>query len=288
MRKYFLYATLLAVFAIISCEKLSVASDESEGFADITFSLQPQVSESMTRATLSSTVTKFDFAIFYKKDNAYTLYKTIEQESTDESFGVISLEKVPYGSYKVVAIGHTSSVHATIKSDTEADFGGDKVPETFSVAKEITVNADSQSYNLELKRIFSTFILRATDTQPGTLASLEWVITGSSFSFDPATGCSSTTVERTKTVGITAGAYRENMGYSIDLFLPAAESKVTVVANFKNSEGTVVYTKTFTDVQVKQNCVTTCEGELFSSLTNTGGFSFTVDDKWQDPITVTF
>ncbi len=288
MRKYFLYATLLAVFAIISCEKLSVASDESEGFADITFSLQPQVSESMTRATLSSTVTKFDFAIFYKKDNAYTLYKTIQQESTDDSFGVISLEKVPYGSYKVVAIGHKCTVHATIKSDSEVDFGGDKVPVTFSVAKEITVNADSQNYNLELKRIFSTFILKATDTQPGTLASLEWVITGSSFSFDPATGCSSTTVERTKTIDITAGAHRENMGYSIDLFLPAAESKVTVVAKFKDSEGAVVSTKTFTDVQVKLNCVTTCKGELFSSLTNTGGFSFTVDDKWQDPITVSF
>ncbi len=287
MRKYFLYATLLAVFAIISCEKLSVASDESEGFADITFSLQPQVSESMTRATLSSTVTKFDFAIFYKKDNAYTLYKTIRQESTDESFGVISLEKVPYGSYKVVAIGHKCSVHATIKSDSEVDFGGDKVPMTYSVAQEISVNENSNSYSLVLKRVTSKLVLQATDTQLSNLTTLEFVITGSSTSFNPSTGISSTTTERTNIVDISSAANKEKNGYNVLLFLPSNDTKVNVVANFKDIDGNIVCSKTLSDVQVKPNCITTCEGALFS-WTNTDGFSFTVDDVWQDPINLTF
>lgn len=288
MRKYFLCATMLAVFAFISCEKLSVSSDDGDGFADITFNLKTVVSEFTTRATLAEAkISKFDFAIFYYKNNSYTLYKKIEQESTGASFGVISLEKVPYGTYKVIAIGHKCGVHATINSVTDVNFGGG-VNETFTATSDITVNAESDSYNMTLKRITSKFVLQATDTQPGTVASLDMVITGSSTSFDPATGLSSTTVERTSNTNTTSGAYLSKTSYSTNMLLPSAEAKVTIVANFKDKEGNIVYSKTFENVVMKQNCVTTCEGELFSSLTNTGGFSFSVDDSWGTPLKVSF
>ncbi len=289
MRKYFLYATMLAVFAFISCEKLSVASDDDgDGFADITFSLKTVVSDYTTRATLSEAkISKFDFAIFYYKNETYTLYDMIEQDSTDASFGVISLEKVPYGTYKVIAIGHKCGVHATINSVTDVNFGGG-VNETFTATSDITVKADSDSYSMTLKRITSRFVLQATDTQPGTVASLDLVIKNASTSFDPATGLSSTTAERTSTTNTLPGIYREKPNYSTNMFLPSAEANVTIVANFKDKDGKIVLTKTFENITMKQNCVTTCEGELFSSLTNTGGFSFSVDDSWGTPTTVKF
>ena len=289
MRKYFLYATMLAVFAFISCEKLSVSSDDDgEGFADITFSLKTVVSDYTTRATLSETkITKFDFAIFYYKNETYTLYDKIEQDSTDASFGVISLKKVPYGTYKVVAIGHKCGVHAIFDSVTDVNFGGG-VNEAFTATSDITVNAESGSYNLTLKRITSKFVLQATDTQPGTVASLDFVITGSSKRFDPSTGLSSTTEERTSITNTLKGIYCETPDYSTNMLLPSAEAKVTIVANFKDKDGKIVLTKTFENVTMKQNCVTTFEGELFSSLTNTGGFSFSVDDSWGSPTTIKF
>lgn len=287
MRKYFLFATLLAVFAFISCEKLSVASEDSDGFADITFSLQPMVSDSMTRATLAEAkVTKFDFAIFYYKDSKYTLYKKIEQESTDDSFGVISLEKVPYGSYKVVAIGHLCSIHATINSDTDVDFGG-KVPMAYSVAQEISVNDTNDSYSLVLKRVSSQLTLKATDTQLDNVTKLDIVITGSSTSFDPSTGISSTTAERTSSLDVTKLANYKEPSYYTYMFLPSAETKVTVVLNFKDKEGNIVCSKSLNDVPMKPNCVTTCTGALFS-WTNTDGFSFSVDDSWVTPISYEF
>lgn len=279
MKRTLIYAIVLALFALTSCEKLSVETIDKDGYVNLTFNVKSVESAYKTRSTLADVkVTKLDFAIYSVEGDSYTLYKEVKQESSEDGFGTVSLDKIPYGTYRVVAIAHFSESHATMTDAANIVFT--KLRDTFSVSKDITLTAESESnYSLELKRVTSKFILIATDTQPADVASLEIVLSGAATAFNPATGFASSadTEDRVMTADISGKANKSNQSYGgFSMFLTSSESKVKIIANFKDSSGKVLYTYTFDDVEMKQNRVTKYQGKIFTG----NGFSFSVDDDW--------
>ncbi len=279
MKRTLIYAIVLALFALTSCEKLSVETIDKDGYVNLTFNVKSVESAYKTRSTLADVkVTKLDFAIYSVEGDSYTLYKEVKQESSEDGFGTVSLDKIPYGTYRIVAIAHFSESHATMTDAANIVFT--KLRDTFSVSKDITLTAESESnYSLELKRVTSKFILIATDTQPADVASLEIVLSGAATAFNPATGFASSadTEDRVMTADISGKAGESNQSYGgFSMFLTSSESKVKIIANFKDSSGKVLYTYTFDDVEMKQNRVTKYQGKIFTG----NGFSFSVDDAW--------
>lgn len=279
MKRTLIYAIVLALFTLTSCEKLSVETIDKDGYVNLTFNVKSVESAYKTRATLADVkVTKLDFAIYSVDGDSYTLYKEVKQESSEDDFGTISLDKIPYGSYRVVAIAHFAESHATMTDATNIVFT--KPRDTFSVSKDLTLTAESESnYSLELKRVTSKFVLVATDAQPTDVASLEIILSGAATTLNPATGFASSadSKDRVMTADISGMAGKSNQSYgAFSIFLTSDDSTVKIVANFKDSSGKVLYTYTFDDVEMKQNRVTKYQGKIFTG----NGFSFSVDDAW--------
>ncbi len=291
MKKSFIYAIVLALFTFTSCEKLNVETIDKDGFVDLTFNVQSVESAYKTRATLADVkAKKLDFAIYSCRNSKYTLFEIVQQESTDENFGSISLTKVPYGSYKIIALAHLSSAHASMTDFSKIEFEG-KPTETFSAVQDITLNAESaNSYSLKMTRVTSRFTLIAADAQPANVASAEFTFTGAATNFNASTGFASAADENSRTtrVDLTNSAYVKNKNFYVHMFLPSNDTKINVVVKFFDSKDNVLITKEFKDVAMQQNRNTICKGDVYSSLSSTQGFSFSIDDTWKEDLVVPF
>ncbi len=291
--KKFIFMGLASLVAFTSCQKVSMDSEsEEDGFANLTFDLTPVGSNetfSLTRAGLSSTISKLDLVVYSVDGTDYTEFKTIQQESSDESFGNVSIENVPYGEYLVIAVGHKCSNHATI-TPTKVDFDG-KLADTFMAYKTITVSSKTSAQSLELNRVTSQFILLVEDLQPEEIKSVEFKVTGGATEFDPSTGLAAAASEDERTVTISdvsSFSGQTERTFSFRTCLPSIEATINVVANFKNADGETVCSKTFDDVPMKVNRMTKYSGKIYNQLTSTGGISFSISDTQEEEYTYSF
>ncbi|MCQ2112689.1 MAG: FimB/Mfa2 family fimbrial subunit [Bacteroidaceae bacterium] len=240
-----------------------------------------------TRAALGEQITKMDFAVFKLTDGKYSLYKKIEQENSASGFGSIALQNVAYGEYAVVAVGSKCSVHATINSPEDINFGG-KVAETFVAYLPLTVNAStSASQTLEMNRCTSKFTLWVTDEQPEGLKSMEFQIGNGATSFSAVTGLAKAAdeVARTSVIDISGNSGLTDRMYSFQTFLPATESEIIVVANALDASGNAVFSQGFPDAPMKVNRQTIYKGEFYGK-----GYDVAVklNDEWEPEMVIEF
>lgn len=283
---------LVSLVALTSCQKVSIDSESDEGFANLTFNLKSVGGNeiyTLTRAGLASSISKLDIVVYSVDGSNYSEFKKIEQESSDESFGNVSIENVPYGKYMVIAVGHKCSVHATI-IPTKVDFNG-KLTETFVAYKTLTVSAKTSAQSLELNRVTSKFTMVVADLQPEEIKSVEFKIIGGATEFNPETGFAAAASTDARTVSINnVSTYtgKEEGTYSFNTCIPSTEANIKVVVNFKNADSETVCSKTFEDVPMKVNRTTKYSGKIYNQLTSTGGFSFSLDDTWEEEYAYSF
>lgn len=272
-----------------SCDK-SDDLDVKRGYADIEFSAYTveHTGYDVTKATLDNTISSLDFVVYaLNQDGSYSLYRHVEQSKFDADFGRLALEQVAYGSYIVVAVGHNCSVHATFYSPKQVDFDG-RVAETFIAYSELIVDDNTErTQNLELNRITSKFVLRALDAQPADVATVEFLITGGATDFDPSTGLAHTTSVTVRTVTIPASQYSGTsvMEYTFHTFLPNGNSVISVVANFKDSDGNILFSHSFSGAEMAVNEQTIYEGSVYST---TRAWNIGINDEWKDKKIVKF
>ena len=276
---------------LVSCDKGSDDAGAVNGRADISlyaFAVeQTEMDVPATKVALNSVVNSLDFMVYSVADGSYVKYLSVEQSKDDSGFGHIDLPQIPYGDYIVIAVGHNCSVHATFFSPSQLDFGG-KVAETFVAYLPLTVGQGTDaSQSLMLKRVTGMFVLNVTDTQPADVATVEFLVTGSSTDLNPATGFSFSDAVTVRTVTISASAFAgvANNSFYFNAFLPSDDALVSVVANFKDVDGNILYTRTFPSVTMSPNVKTTYRGAVYSVSSQ---MSVDIDNSWKDTKLINF
>jgi len=281
------YITIIsALFALTSCEKTVI--DENSG--NVLLQFAPSSSDA-TRATVNigDYFAKLNVQLF-TPDGQKVFDKVRTQLRTDDNFGQLACQLSP-GTYTVVAVGHSSKISASIKSTEMVQFtasDGEKLTDTFCHCGTVSVGSDGGQYSLTMHRVAAMLRFRLTDSpMPERFAHLEISYTGGSANFNPTTyeGCTKSTQSETRQRNATA-VYE---AYTFPYLSKSCALKVTLSA--LASDGTIITTKTMTDVPVARNRITTYTGPLFTDgpteITQTA-FGFTVNPDWDGEDHYTF
>lgn len=282
------FLLLIAVLFLSSCEQLTFDDDGDEyGHTTLSFSASP--AETRASTNLGDYFTKLNVQMFNEDgEKVFTTIKT--QTSSDANFGNIKINLSP-GSYTVVAVGHSSTKSATIKSPTVCQFtasDGEKLTDTFCCCQEINITEDPQQFSLQMYRATAMVRFMFTDAVvPEDLARWQFTYTGGSANFSP------TTMQ-----GITKSSQSElrtavqSQQYSIFTFPYMADScslSISVVATA--SSGAAVRTRTFDAVPAIRNRITTYTGTFFEpgdGNITISEFGFVVNGDWDGEDTIEF
>ena len=170
---YLLFTVLVWLLAFASCEKVSVEDlqnadgEELEGGVMLRFRVtkfeQTNFEDpfTVTRASIGEVCNKINFAIYDTHNNRL---KYVNQKSDDTDFGQVSVQVTP-GTYRVLFLAHSCSGNATTTNIEKITFPDNKVTDTFYYSAELQVD-ESESYDIELKRVVSMFQLVVDDEIP--------------------------------------------------------------------------------------------------------------------------
>lgn len=293
------YCFFLFVIGILSaCSSESNSVDENAlvpvqvTFSGLDVSVVPDGSRGLTtRATVSEAkVDRIAFTVFNAKGEK--VYSVVNENPKADDFDKVKC-LLHIGTYKFVAVAHKAktaeSKAAVITSPTEATLGEANVPSClYSKVTDVTVSGNTtQSVNIEFgKRITSSFELNVTDDYPDEIENVEIILNPSKdqaanpYAFNPSTGCAASALTYNASFNRKSFLVTSFTGktLSISLFLTSDEQKIDVTINMKNSDGTILYTRTLKDVTFRQHSSTIAKGTFFSSQVS-GSFTFdTTDD----------
>lgn len=270
---------MLAAVLLASCEK-TITPDGTAAGDVVTLTFQP-VSHDLTRGTLPSAYfSKLNIQIFDAAgEKVFDKVKT--QTKDDDDFCTLSV-KLSDGTYTVVAVGHSSTISATIKSPTVCQFtasDGEKLTDTFCHCSTITISGGTQ-YTLPMYRAGAMVQFCLKDSVvPDDFAYFLMEYTGGSANFNP------TTLE-----GITKSTQSEkrirndlmiHQCYTFPYMATSGTLRMTCSA--LSSDGTVIRKRVFEDVPVTRNRITTYTGHFFEpgdGQFTQSDFGFVVHADW--------
>lgn len=291
MKRFSILALLGLIFT--SCDAPYVGTENDDrlsGNAVLQFTATPSpVFTTRGGVYIGDYCTKLN-VMFFNADGNKVFDKVKTQTTADDGFGSLSLE-IAEGTYTVVAVGHSSTNSATIKSPQAVQFtasNGEKLTDTFCYCGAVTITATPQTYDLMMHRVAAMVRFQLTDTDiPANFAKMKIDYTGGSANFNPSTseGITKSTQSETR-------AANSDQRYSVFTFPYMAESgtlKMTLSA--LDAQGVVIHSRTFEAIPVTRNRITTYTGQFFDG---TGGeitqsaFGFTIDTEWDGEDFYTF
>lgn len=274
-----IFLTLAAVTMLTACEKPIIADDDRSPSGNVTLTLTTAGASTRATATPSEYFAKAALMLFDEQGNrAFDKVKT--QTSTDGDFGTFSLS-LPAGTYTIVCVGHSSPVTPTIKSAANVQFtaqDGRKLSDVFCYAGVVNVGDEPVQQSLTMNRVTAMVRLLLTDTEvPDQLARWQFTYTGGSANFSPATLAGITKSSQSETLQANEPLQVFTFPYQSD----KGVLKMTVSA--LNAQGSVIRSRTFDEVPVTRNRITTYEGHFFEDGDGTitqSAFGFSVNGDW--------
>ena len=262
-----IFSLFVFVFVATSCEK-EFASDS--GNVKLTFRT---TTADRTRGACDEYFQKLNVQVF-DATGAKVFDKVKTQTSADADFGSLSVQ-LSEGTYWVVAVGHSSTISATIKSMQMVQFtasDGQKLTDTFCVCEQITVTDEPEHYDLTMHRVSAMFrVVLTEDEVPDNVA--RW-----QFNFNPTT--SEGTTKSTQSEVRPAGG--DMAVYTFPYMATTGMLKMTLSA--LSADGSVIRQREWADVPVTRNRITTYRGHFFEegdgNITQSG-FGFTVNGQWE-------
>ena len=269
---------LFLTVALTSCEKQIVP--EAADADNVTLTFQPTFRD-VTRGTSVTAFKKLNVMLFDAQGNR-VFDKVKTQLSTDEGFCTLSLQ-LTAGTYWVVAVGHSSTISATIKSPEVVQFTaseGEKLTDTFCHCSQITIGGETNTFTLPMYRAGAMIQFCLTDESvPDNFYYFLFEYTGGSANFNPQT-----------LEGITKSSQSEkrirnelmtHQAYTFPYLSTSCLLKITVSAT--DMDGTVIRKRTFEDVPVTRNRITTYTGKFFEEgdgQFTQSDFGFVVHADW--------
>ena len=229
---------------------------------------------------LEDVFSKLNIMVFTESgEKAFDKVKT--QNSDDDNFGTLSLT-LPEGKYQIVAVGHSSTKSATIKSPTQIQFtaaDGEKLTDTFSYYGTIEVSNKQETHDLKMTRVVAMFRLKLTDTEvPSEVVKMKFEYTGGSANYNAVTGQGITKSSQTENRNVSSDNIYEV--YTFPYMSDTGELKVTVSA--LDNAGNVIKSRVFEKVPITVNMITEYKGQFFSGSEVISGstYAFGADPQW--------
>ena len=304
MQKFFFLLLPLFVANLFSCSSEDSNIEQTEpvsvkvSFSGFDFSVVPDQNVATSRASAAEAqVTCIAFKVF--DENNKELYAENKTKGENENFDQINCE-LPAGKYTFVAVAH--------KAKTPSNGAADIISPDKAVINDIMLYKSTYATTLSVditagepkdvtmnfgKRITASFWLRISDSYPEEVDEVEIIIdpdqnvgTPEQYAFNPSTGFSNT--KQTYTTNFYKNNSPTNSfssGPMISCLLTAEEQVVDIKVNMKDSSGKLIRTRTFNNVTLKQNCITTAKGYFFTNKVSNGYIFDTTDG---DGISYTF
>lgn len=276
--------TALCLVMLNSCSSPLIDDGEDVGKVDVptkkvTFkaSVYDRSAVSFTRAAVIDGCTRLTMVVF---DASGAKVFASNQVSTDTNFGTVQCT-LPYGSYRIVTIGHNGTGDVTVVSPENVGVPDGKVTDTFCAYNTLTVDENlSGQQAIAMNRCVSRFELVATDAIPADAAVMRVVAAGGGVALNPKTGLAVTTATQTKDITIPAN-FVGNTNVTFFIYCFQTEEPVTMEFTYtaKNSAGTVVAERTFADVEMSISYVTRYTGSFFSH-DGTVSAGVTINNEW--------
>lgn len=251
----------------------------------IVFTIQPyQMSDFGEAKGLTARATKavkdicsrVDMVIF----NGDNKVRSVSQDAKTKNFGVVSTQ-LPAGSYTVVIIAHNGKGKATISSPREIKFSENKLTDTFYYCNSLEVAGEAR-HEVVLKRAVAKFVLKLTDRVPTEVKQFQFTYTGGSSTFNAETGFGTVKSRQTETRQVASEAYQTPSNYEIYTFPHADGKKLKITVLAQDGSKNTIQERTFENVPVEANKITTYSGTFFQSTEPSRGTSFTLvaDEAW--------
>ena len=275
---------LLAVLLLTACEKVVLDDD---GGTQLRFI--PTTADAQTRGTVSIGDYFSRLAVqLFDQDGNKVFSQSKTQTRDDDDFGTLNVG-MKAGTYTVVAVGHSSPVTPTIKSTELVQFtakDGVKNSDTFCHYGTVTIDEDGGYHELKMNRVTAMVTFEFTDTDmPTAFQQIKIEYTGGSANFNPSTaeGCTKSSQTELRAKGTQ---------YAVFTFpYMAKECTLKMTLNALDANGSVLTTKTLSDVPVTRNRITRCTGELFGDgdfEIHQTAFGITVNPDWDGIIDYQF
>lgn len=286
MKKLSCLLCVIAATILTSCEK---PIESHEGEESVTMTFMPTSADKTRAMTAGNYFSKLNIQMFdVNGEKVFDKVKT--QTKDDNDFCTLSVKLRP-GTYTVVAVGHSSTISATIKSPEVCQFtasDNEKLTDTFCHCSQINVSGSSANFTLPMYRAVAMIQFCLTDTDvPDNFAYFLMEYTGGSANFNP------TTLE-----GITKSSQSErrirnslmiHQAYTFPYMTTSCMLKITVSG--LDTDGTVIRKRIFENVPVTRNRITTYTGPFFEDgdgQFTQSDFSFVVHADWDGEDFYTF
>ena len=274
---------LLAVLLLTACERVVLDDDGGTRLHFV-----PTTAD--TRGTVSVGDYFSCLAVqLFDQDGNKVFSQSKTQTRDDDDFGTLSVG-LTAGTYTVVAVGHSSPVTPTIKSNELVQFtarNGVKNSDTFCHYGQVTIDEDGGYHELKMNRVTAMVTFEFTDaTMPAGFSGLKVDYTGGSANFNPSTGQGCTKSTQSETRAIRASQYAV---FTFPYMSTDGTLKITL--NALDKDQNVLTTKVLTDVPVTRNRITRCTGELFGDgdfEIHQTAFGITVNPDWDGIIDYQF
>ena len=267
----------------------SSASKKAEA-GNVTLTFEPTTRD-FTRAAMDAYFSKLNIQVFDAVGNK-VLSQMKTQTKDDDDFGHVTLS-LNAGTYRVVAVGHSSKNSATIKSPDAVQFtasNGEKLTDTFCCCQQIVVDDDNEAFTLDMYRVGAMIQFCFIDDEselPVNFAHVRIDYTGGSANFSPMTmqGITRSTQSELRT---TNGIHIYQV-FTFPYMSDTGTLKMTVTA--LDVDGTTIRTRQFDDVVVTRNRITTFSGKFFTEgdgQFSQSDFSFVVHADWDGETHIDF
>ena len=257
----------LILLLLTSCEKLRIEEETEQQTGNLTVSIyqleQTPFSALSTRATLTETCTRLNFAIY---DMEGTRLNQVNQTVGENNFGTASFQ-LEEGTYKLVAIAHSSKGNPTMTNPAKIQFNKSTgYSDTFLYHTTLTITDEPKTLALTLNRIVALCRFVINDEIPEDVKTLQFKYTGGSGTFDAATGLAST--NGTQTLEFSELEGDAPTQYDLYTFLHDVEGTLHLTVTALDESNNTIQERTF-EVPVKQNQITTLSGDFFTDVTPT-------------------
>ena len=269
---------LCVLFLLLSCQS---GPDETmlDDECTVTFSVSNyrQVSfddlssSGTSRATISMTLANLSLTIFNAETNERVsptiLHKSTDYDSDAETAKTFSKFSVslPYGHYRVLALGYNGSRECNIASLDHISWAEDYVPNTFLYCEELTLNEEtSHSKEITLRRVVSAFRVTAEDAIPAELKKMRFISTAGGTVLNAMTGLAPQSTGRTSEIDVPASYVgKEGVDFTVYLFLPEEQTNGNYTIQALGQNDAVLCQKHFYDVPLRINYLTVWQGNAF-------------------------
>lgn len=258
---------------------VDINDDQIQEYVTINFA-PVYTMEPMTRGDLSASgMTRLDVWLY----EGTTEISAVHQTSSEVGFGSVSQNLNKTKTYTLYAIAHKASDVCTL-ADGIIQWPDDKPKESFFYTTTFSP-ATASTLNCAMARITGKFTLQTTDAVPDEVDHVRFIIKDTGTRFN-VSGTPANIIDRQvdfatisrKTDGSTSFAFQI-------LSTSDAPTNFNITATAYAADNSIVETKTFASVPIRNNYRTTYSGAFFT--TSAMSLTFTADD-WQDFDTVSF